>query len=118
MVLWSECEFSLECMHRKKKESADPLPFRQQKTLDVKQEAHVGKRFGTKWSIDLRRGAKNELARSMQQLSVAVVTEINFDLDGREKCQGENKHLVAVIVTFYQALEFSAFWVNRVSHLF
>lgn len=34
----------------------------------------------------------------MQQLSVAVVTEINFDLDGREKCQGENKHLVAVIV--------------------
>lgn len=34
----------------------------------------------------------------MQQLSVAVVTEINFDLDGREKCQGENKHLVAVII--------------------
>lgn len=38
-----------------------------------------------------------ELARSMQQLSVAGVTEINFHLDGREKCQGENKCLVAVI---------------------
>lgn len=58
------------------------------------------------------------MAGSMQQLSVAVVTEINFDLDGREKCQGENKHLVAVIVTFDQAPEFSGFWANRVSHLF
>lgn len=42
------------------KENTDPLPFCQQKTLDVKQEAQIGQRFETKWSIDLRRGAKKK----------------------------------------------------------
>ena len=68
--------------------------------------------------MDLRRGARNELAESMQQLSVTVVTEINFGLDGREKCQGEKEYLVAVIFKFYQALGFSVLWVKIVSHLF
>lgn len=54
------------------------------------------KRLDTKWSIDLKRGG-NELARSVKQLSFAVRTEINSDLDGRENCQGENKQLVAVV---------------------
>jgi len=44
--------------HVLNKENTDHLPFRQQKTLDVKQEAQIGQRFETKWSIDLRRGGK------------------------------------------------------------
>lgn len=51
-------------------------------------------------------------------MSVAAVTGINFDLAGREKCQGEIKHFVAMIVMFYQALEFSASWVKIESHPF
>lgn len=47
-----------------------------------------------------------------------MVTEINFALDGREKCHGENKYLVAMIVKFYQALGFSVLWVKIVSYSF
>ena len=48
--------------------------------------------------MDLRRGANNKSAISVQQVSVAMFTEINFAFDGREKCQGESKCLVAVMV--------------------
>ena len=47
-----------------------------------------------------------------------MFTVINFAFDGREKCQGESKCLVAVMVQFYQALEFSVLGVQIVSHLF
>lgn len=36
---------------------------------------------------------------------------MNFDLDGRGKCQGENKQLV-VVIKLYEALEGSSWWIK------
>lgn len=51
-----------------------------------------------------------------QPRSVAGVTEVNFDLDGGERCRGENRHFIARIVKFHQALEFSSFTGKDLSH--
>lgn len=36
---------------------------------------------------------------------------MNFDLDSRGKCQGENKQLV-VVIKLYQAQEGSSWWIK------
>lgn len=102
--------------HREGREEHRPLALPSEKEPGFETGASNRRAFETKWAIDLWRGG-NELARGTRQLSGAVRTEINFDLDGRGKCQGEDKQLVAVI-KLYQALEGSSWWVKTVSHLF
>lgn len=81
-----------------------PSQFGLHRHLDLTEKAKIEKQSETKY-LFTEEGQK-WLSWKFATMSVAVVTGINFDLHGREKCQAEIKHLVAMIAMFYQALEF------------
>lgn len=73
-----------------------------QNTPDTKQEAIIAKCSETERSDDRKRGSEMNEWEAHSNGSCCG-NWVNFDLDGREKCHGENKCLVGMMVVSYQA---------------